>query len=65
MNHEDLKEHMDRRFDKVEEKIDSYQRRVTTNETNISWIKGAMRVSAALLIAVLGSLIGAVATLWR
>ena len=63
MNHDDLKEHMDRRFDHLERKIDTFQRRVSTNEADIGWIKGTIKWSAALLTSIITSLIGAVAHL--
>lgn len=59
MDLESLKSHMDSRFDQVEskvdrldDKIDPYASRLSALETNVSWLKGHLNITSALVMSV-------------
>jgi len=64
MNHEELKEHMDERFNHLEDKFDEYAKQTHINTTNISWIKGSIKWSAAFTATLITAIIGAIATIF-
>ena len=70
MDHEDLKSHMDGRFDELKEtvhqvgsKVDKIIPQVATNKEAISWIKGHLKTRDAFYIAIIGALVAAYFTL--
>lgn len=59
MNTEDLRRHMDERFDRMDTKLDGIRdeigtvgNRTTKNENDINWLRGG----AALIVTLLGSI---------
>jgi hypothetical protein len=54
----DLREHLDRRLDSLEEKLDSHLERISKAETNIEWIRGYLRVGVTIAITGVSSLCG-------
>ncbi len=50
---------MDRLFaqlDRIEEKQDKYQERISKAEADISWVKGFIKTSVSIIIPVVGGL---------
>jgi len=56
MNLEELRQHMDSRFDRLEDKVETFQDRITENTSDIGWIKGHLRVTVTIILAVAGFL---------
>jgi hypothetical protein len=52
----DLREHLDARLDRIENKLDSHLDRISKSEEAIVWLKGHVRVVTAVGIACLGFL---------
>lgn len=61
-DHADLAARIERRLDKIEDKIDSHLEKVTKNTADIKWVQGYIKVSLSALIAV-GA--GVVTTIFR
>jgi len=57
MDKDSLQSHLDKRFDRLEHKLDDHLSRISKAETEIHWIKGISRISLTLLLAVIGFLI--------
>lgn len=60
MNLQDLRDHLDKRFDKLEGKVDNHLERISKNETDVSWLKGHYKLTLSIIIAALGGLASAV-----
>ncbi len=58
----ELKEHLDARLDKIEDKLDNHLERISKAEASIEWIKGHLRVSVSIFIAALTGMAGALYT---
>jgi hypothetical protein len=56
MERENLQAHLDKRFDRLEEKLDDHLGRISKAETEIHWIKGASKLALTLVISALGFL---------
>lgn len=54
MDLEQLREHMDGRFDKVEEKLENFGKVAHKNQNDITWIKGHLQVALTILLSVAG-----------
>ena len=63
MKLEDLKDHMDGRFDKVELKIDDHLQRISKAETDIGWLKGFTKIAITAMVSLLGAALGILAKL--
>ena len=57
-----LKEHLDQRLDKLEYKLDDHLQRISKAETSIEWIRGHLKVSLSIAIALVTGLVGALFT---
>jgi hypothetical protein len=55
MDHETLLAAVDKRFDRLEEKLDKYAVQTTKNTNDISWIRGSLKLSVSAIITLLGS----------
>ncbi|MFW7382370.1 MAG: hypothetical protein ACOH5I_26470 [Oligoflexus sp.] len=53
----DLQEHIDKRIDKLEAKLDKHITVITTNEADLAWVKGSVKITITLAIAMIGWLI--------
>lgn len=51
-----LKEHLDSRLDKIEDKIDNHLERIAKAETSIEWIRGHIKVGASMVLAALSGM---------
>jgi hypothetical protein len=56
MDHSELLAHLDKRFDRVEEKLDSQGQRVTKLEADYSWIRGGLKYISVLVLGIVGKL---------
>lgn len=54
MRIEDLQHHMDARFDRLEDKVDDFQEKITENRSDIGWIKGHLKVTVTIILAAAG-----------
>ena len=54
----DLRGHIDRRFDSLETKLDDHLERLSKAEEAINWLKGHVKLSTAVGLAVIGSILG-------
>lgn len=52
-----LHEEMTERFDRLEEKLDKHSELTTKHETDISWIKGTIKMSSSIIITIIGAII--------
>lgn len=52
MNLKDFQNHVDSRFDRVENKIDNHLERLSKAEESIIWIRGHLKISTSLFMAV-------------
>lgn len=59
LSHDQLKQHLDARFDRVEDKIDNHLERISKAEEAIVWMRGHIKIVVTMLIGVLGSLVAA------
>ena len=60
MNHDELADRLEKRLDKIESKLDRHLVQVSTNEADLNWVKGYIRISTTMLTAMVvsvGSLI--------
>jgi ribosome-associated translation inhibitor RaiA len=53
----DLQQHIDKRIDKLEKKLDRHIEVTTTNAADLAWVKGSVKISITLAIAMIGWLI--------
>ncbi len=56
MNINDLKEHLDDRFDKMESKLDNHLERISKAEASIDWLKGNAKILVTVLLSALSGL---------
>lgn len=63
MSPEQLREHIDTRLDKLEDKLDAHlerisatENRLSKSETDIHWIRGSIKIGVTLLLAALSGL---------
>lgn len=54
MDIEKLREHMDSRFDKVEDKLDNHLNRISKAEEAIIWMKGHLNITTMIVISIGG-----------
>lgn len=59
MKLEDLRDHIDNRMDKFDNKLDNHLERLSKTEEAISWLKGHVKVSTTILITFIGLMITA------
>jgi hypothetical protein len=45
---------LNRRLDRIEEKLDKHLEQVSTNTADIQWIRGYVRLSGILIVSLLG-----------
>lgn len=57
MNHEDLLRQLERRFDRLEEKLDSYMKESATNDADLKWVKGYIKLSLGLIASIIMAII--------
>lgn len=67
MDENRLQDHLDNRFDsldsrldRVEAKLDSHLDRLSKAEESVAWLKGHVKFSMSILLAVVGGLLGTV-----
>jgi len=51
-----LREHLDSRLDKLEDKLDVHIERISKAETSIEFLKGHAKISIMLILSALGAL---------
>lgn len=56
---EELKYHIDKRFDRVENKLDSHLERISKAEEAIIWLKGHVKISTTLVLTIIGAALAA------
>jgi len=59
MNHNDLKEHLDKRFDRIENKIDNHLERISKAEESLIWMKGHLKVATTFIVTLASAAIAA------
>lgn len=58
---DDIKQHVIRieeQLNKVDVKLDSHLERIAKAEVSISWLRGAVKIGASILLAAVSSLMG-------
>ena len=67
MDHKELLNHINHRFDRVEdslvrvdEKLDTHLERISKAEASIEWLRGHAKISITIVLAIVSSLIGLV-----
>lgn len=56
-NNEELAIRLEKRLDKIEEKLDRYLELNHKHEADITWVKGYIKLSISLIITILGGLV--------
>lgn len=56
MELQSLRDHLDSRLDKIEDKLDNHLERIATAETSIEWIRGHIKFMVSLSVALAGSI---------
>ena len=59
----DLRDHIDNRFDKLDDKLTSHLDRISKTEESIIWLKGHVKISTTLLITIIGVVVSYILTL--
>lgn len=59
MEIKDLRDHLDERIDRLENKLDDHLGRISKAEESIEWLKGHVKVSISILLAFVTGLVGA------
>lgn len=49
-----LQAHLDKRFDRLESKLDDHLDRIAKAETDIHWVKGAGKIILTIVISIVG-----------
>ena len=57
MNHDELLTAIDKRLDKIEEKLDKHLEIVSTNKADIAWLRGSIKTVLTFIISLAGGLI--------
>jgi hypothetical protein len=57
MDLNELQEHVDRRFDRIEDKLDTYIPLTTQATSDMEWVKGYVKFSLVTVIGILGYLL--------
>ncbi len=52
MNLEQLRQHLDGRLDKLEDKLDNHLERISKAETTIDHLKGSAKISITVLLSI-------------
>ena len=67
MNHDELLNHINHRFDRVEDslvrvdgKLDTHLDRISKAEASIDWLRGHAKISITIVLAIVSSLLGLV-----
>ena len=56
MNLDDFRSHVDQRLDRLENKLDDHLQRLTAAEVALEFVKGHLKITTAIGIAVVGTL---------
>lgn len=56
-NIDKLREHVDKRFDSLENKLDGHLERLSKAETSIEWIRGHVRIVTTFAVAIGGAIV--------
>jgi hypothetical protein len=59
MNHEELKQHVDSRFDRLELKLDKLGEGVVEASTDVTWLKGSVKLIWTIILSAAGFLAAA------
>jgi archaellum component FlaC len=54
---DNLRNHIDTRFDSLEGKLDNHLDRISRNEEAINWLKGHVRIVTTVVVTVIGFLL--------
>ncbi len=57
MNHDELLTAIDKRLDKIEDKLDKHLEIVATNKADIVWLRGSVKLIATFIISLAGGVI--------
>lgn len=57
MQLDQLREHVDQRFDRLEDKLDQYARDTIKNTNDLTWVKGAVTIGLTGLLSIIGYLL--------
>jgi predicted KAP-like P-loop ATPase len=55
MDHLELAKRIEKRLDKIEHKIDKHLEQVSTNKSDLVWVKGYIKTSISAIIAIAGT----------
>lgn len=56
LDYSNLINHIDTRFDRLEEKVDNHLERISKSEATIEWMKGHLQTGIIIFLAVCGFL---------
>jgi len=52
MSQDELREHLDHRFDRIEDKIDDHLARISKAEEAIIWMKGHLKIATGFMLSI-------------
>ncbi len=58
MDIRDLRDHLDSRLDRVEGKLDSHLERIAKAETDLSWVRGHVKIVTTVAVTVFTGMVG-------
>lgn len=58
MDLHELRDHIDQRFDRLEDKVDGHSDRISRSEVSIEFISGNIKMWGAIFLAVISSAFG-------
>lgn len=56
---DDLREHLDKRLDRIEDKIDNHLERISKAEEAIMWMRGHLKIATTFFLTIVSGLAAA------
>lgn len=56
---DDLRQHLDKRFDRIEQKLDNHLERISKAEESIIWMKGHLKIATTFILSLASAAIAA------
>lgn len=60
MELQNLREHLDSRLDKLEDKLDNHVERISKAEASIEWLRGHVKVMTLIAVALMSGMASAI-----
>lgn len=57
MDHNELAERLEKRLDKIEDKLDKHLETVSVNKADINWLRGSLKIGMTAFLTFVGGLV--------